>query len=91
MINRWRCAASSTSIATGSPSIDDGARTPEDGLAMLRGCSSAGFSTVVATPHMRPGMFDNDTTDARRRVRQRCSPHLDAAGDLPDGAPRERA
>jgi protein-tyrosine phosphatase len=41
-------------------SIDDGARTTEDGLAMLRGLAAAGFDTVAATPHMRPGMFDND-------------------------------
>jgi len=40
--------------------IDDGARTPEQGIAMLRGLQQAGFSKVVATPHMRPGMFDND-------------------------------
>ena len=41
-------------------SIDDGARTTEEGLAMLRGLAAAGFDTVAATPHMRPGMFDND-------------------------------
>ncbi|MBV9948208.1 MAG: protein tyrosine phosphatase [Myxococcales bacterium] len=40
--------------------IDDGARTPDDGLAMLRGLREVGFDTVVATPHMRPSMFDND-------------------------------
>ena len=40
--------------------IDDGVRSPESGIALLRGLFSAGFSTVVATPHMRPGMFDND-------------------------------
>jgi protein-tyrosine phosphatase len=40
-------------------SIDDGARSREDGVAMLRGLAAAGFDTVVATPHMRPGMFDN--------------------------------
>jgi protein-tyrosine phosphatase len=27
---------------------------------MLQGLHAAGFSTVVATPHMRPGMYDND-------------------------------
>jgi len=40
--------------------IDDGARSEADGVALLRGLHEAGFSTVVATPHMRPGMFDND-------------------------------
>lgn len=40
--------------------IDDGAKTREQGFEMLRRLQSAGFSKVVATPHMRPGMFDND-------------------------------
>jgi protein-tyrosine phosphatase len=40
--------------------IDDGARTAEEGLAMLQRLHEIGFDRVVATPHMRPGMFDND-------------------------------
>jgi protein-tyrosine phosphatase len=40
--------------------IDDGARTPEQGIEMLRRLQKVGFAKVVATPHMRPGMFDND-------------------------------
>jgi len=40
--------------------IDDGARNPDEGIDLLHGLYEAGFSTVVATPHMRPGMFDND-------------------------------
>lgn len=39
--------------------IDDGAKTPDDGHAMLSALKRAGFERVVATPHMRPGMFDN--------------------------------
>jgi protein-tyrosine phosphatase len=42
------------------PGIDDGAPTAADGVAMLEGLRSLGFSHVVATPHMRPGMFDNE-------------------------------
>jgi len=42
------------------PGIDDGAPTVADGVAMLEGLSSLGFERVVATPHMRPGMFDNE-------------------------------
>ncbi len=45
--------------------IDDGARDAAGSLALLRGLHSVGFSTVVATPHMRPGMFDNTATDLR--------------------------
>lgn len=46
--------------------IDDGARTAEESLAMLRGLRQAGFDVVVATPHMRPGMFDNDRAGLER-------------------------
>lgn len=46
--------------------IDDGARSPEEGLLMLRALRSAGFDEVVATPHMRPGMFDNDRASLER-------------------------
>jgi len=42
------------------PGIDDGASSAVDGVAMLRGLHSLGFARVLATPHTRPGMFDND-------------------------------
>ncbi len=42
------------------PQVDDGVRSVEDGLRLLQRLGEAGFETVVATPHMRPGMFDND-------------------------------
>jgi protein-tyrosine phosphatase len=58
--------------------IDDGARSPADGVAMLRGLFEAGFSTVVATPHMRPGMFDNDK-GALERAFLAMQPHLEEA------------
>jgi protein-tyrosine phosphatase len=62
--------------------IDDGARTSEESLAMLRGLHQAGFDAVVATPHMRPGMFDNDRL-AIERAFAAMQPVLAAAGDLP--------
>ena len=40
--------------------IDDGARSEQEGIDILRGLYELGFDQVVATPHMRPGMFDND-------------------------------
>ncbi|MEZ4444753.1 MAG: CpsB/CapC family capsule biosynthesis tyrosine phosphatase [Polyangiaceae bacterium] len=43
--------------------IDDGAKTPADSLAMLRALAEVGFSQVMATPHMRTGMFDNQRRD----------------------------
>ncbi|MFO0693396.1 MAG: CpsB/CapC family capsule biosynthesis tyrosine phosphatase [Polyangiales bacterium] len=42
------------------PGIDDGVRSQEQGLALLAGLGRAGFTTVVATPHIRARMFDND-------------------------------
>jgi protein-tyrosine phosphatase len=45
--------------------IDDGARTAEDGHALLAALFKAGFDHVVATPHMRPGMFDNTAASLR--------------------------
>jgi protein-tyrosine phosphatase len=60
--------------------IDDGAKTPDEGLAMLRGLRAAGFDEVVATPHMRPGMFDNDRPDLERAFAA-MHPILDAVGE----------
>lgn len=45
------------------PGIDDGVSTVDEGVALLRGLADAGFERVVATPHMRPGMFDNTRAD----------------------------
>ena len=46
--------------------IDDGARGVADSLALLGALRQAGFDRVVATPHMRPGLFDNTADDLRR-------------------------
>jgi protein-tyrosine phosphatase len=43
--------------------IDDGAPSPEEGVAMLRGLHEMGFDRVIATPHMRIGMFENQKAD----------------------------
>jgi protein-tyrosine phosphatase len=58
--------------------IDDGAKTSGEGLAMLHGLHQAGFDVVVATPHMRPGMFDNDRP-ALERAFAAMQPSLSAA------------
>jgi protein-tyrosine phosphatase len=42
------------------PNVDDGVKSVEDGLLLCQRLAEIGFSTVVATPHMRAGMFDND-------------------------------
>ncbi|MFZ5894185.1 MAG: tyrosine-protein phosphatase [Myxococcota bacterium] len=59
--------------------IDDGARSEEEGLAILEGLAELGFERVVATPHMRPGMFDNDKR-ALLAAYERLSPKLGRAG-----------
>lgn len=42
------------------PNIDDGVKSVADGLLLCRRLAEVGYTTVVATPHMRSGMFDND-------------------------------
>ena len=63
--------------------IDDGAKTPDDGIALLRGLKRAGFDLVVATPHMRPGMFENDRRALENAFAAMC-PRIAAERDLPD-------
>lgn len=65
------------------PEIDDGARTISEGVAMLRALGSLGFSHVVATPHMRPGLFDNQRSDLVQRFTE-VIPLLREEGPLPD-------
>lgn len=65
------------------PGIDDGAPTLEDGLAMLRGLRTIGFDLVMATPHMRPGMFDNSRDDLVAAF-ERVRPDVEAADGVPE-------
>ncbi len=63
--------------------VDDGVKTPEESVKLLRALREAGFGRVVATPHMRPGMFENTRADleaAYERTRQA----LGAATGLPE-------
>lgn len=75
------------------PGIDDGARSAEDGAALLVGLHGLGFETVVATPHVRSGMWDNrlehraaahavlETVMAEARRRGETLPTLLLAGE----------
>lgn len=65
--------------------IDDGVRDVDGSLALLRGLREAGFDRVMATPHMRPGMFDNTAADLRRAFDATEKAIAGAAG-LPDRA-----
>jgi protein-tyrosine phosphatase len=41
------------------PGVDDGVRTLEESLRVLTGLRGLGFERVIATPHIRTGMFEN--------------------------------
>ncbi|MBL8602777.1 MAG: protein tyrosine phosphatase [Myxococcales bacterium] len=60
------------------PGLDDGVRTPEDGVSLLRGLRSIGFETVVATPHVRSGVWDN-RVDTRARAHEALGVPFEAA------------
>lgn len=62
--------------------VDDGVRTAEEGRRLLEGLRRLGFERVVATPHMRPGLFDNDRA-ALERGYEATVQALGSAG-LPD-------
>ena len=47
------------------PEVDDGVTSYEDGVALCREMHSLGFEMMVATPHIRAGMFDNQPTQLR--------------------------
>lgn len=49
------------------PGVDDGSRTTEESLAILRLLGGDGVRRVIATPHIYPGRFDNEPEDLRRR------------------------
>jgi protein-tyrosine phosphatase len=40
--------------------VDDGVRTEEEGARLCQALAKIGYERVVATPHMRSDMFDND-------------------------------
>lgn len=48
------------------PGVDDGSRTMDESLEMLRLLRKEGARTVVSTSHMYPGRFDNTPDDLRR-------------------------
>lgn len=55
------------------PGIDDGAKTMDDSLAMLRQFETLGFKKVITTPHIVTGGYDNTPeiiTKGRDKVRE---------------------
>src|SRR6187551_2576383 len=65
------------------PGVDDGVETLEDAAALLGSLGSLGFARVIATPHMRPGMFDN-TAPVLRAAFERAHAALARWPSLPE-------
>jgi len=59
--------------------VDDGARDEAEGVRMLEALRELGFEWVVATPHMRPGLFDNEKAGLTRAF-EAMRPRLAAPG-----------
>lgn len=59
--------------------LDDGCRTLEESSELAKRARRAGHEGFVATPHIRPGIFDN-TPDGIRARRDEVRPHIEAAG-----------
>ncbi|HSN98178.1 MAG TPA: CpsB/CapC family capsule biosynthesis tyrosine phosphatase [Candidatus Nanopelagicales bacterium] len=66
--------------------VDDGAKSFAESVALLTALRAAGFDTVVATPHMRPGMFDNDRERLTAAYEATCAAvsGLAGLGGLPE-------
>lgn len=62
--------------------IDDGAKSVAEGAAMLRALRAIGFDKVIGTPHMRPGLFDNDRQSIEAAY-ARTKTEIDGQPDLP--------
>lgn len=67
------------------PAVDDGVKSREDGLALLRELRTLGFSLVVATPHIRSGMFENQPAQLRSAFAD-FDAHCAVEKDLPERA-----
>ena len=63
--------------------IDDGAHSPEEGIEMLQKLKEIGFDRVIATPHMRPGLWDNRREDLLAAY-ERMLPSLEGQSGLPE-------
>jgi protein-tyrosine phosphatase len=50
------------------PGIDDGARKVEETLQFLRLARQDGVTVIAATPHMKPGVYDNSRQTILERV-----------------------
>lgn len=65
------------------PAVDDGVRAEDDGIALLRGLHAVGFDHVVATPHIRPSMFDNSPARLREAFAA-LAPRIASEAGMPE-------
>lgn len=63
------------------PGTDDGAPDLDAALAMARMAVADGITTIACTPHIYPGMFENDSAGIHRGIEQ-LRGHL-AEADIP--------
>lgn len=70
------------------PGIDDGAPDVATALAMARIAAADGIARIVCTPHIYPGLYDNDAVDIRARTSalQAALQEADIALELAFGA-----
>jgi protein-tyrosine phosphatase len=52
------------------PNLDDGPRTIEDSIQMCRISYQDGIRTIVATPHILPGIYKNDRSTILTKLQQ---------------------
>lgn len=67
------------------PGVDDGARSVDEAVGILQALTKLGFERVIATPHMRPGLFDNGAADLRAAF-ERVEAQIEGLADLPERA-----
>lgn len=61
------------------PGVDDGARTMEESLAMLRKMQEFGFQKCILTPHIKMDMYPNSEADLQLRFLE-LTQAMDEAG-----------
>ena len=65
------------------PGIDDGVRSVDEAISLLKALHAVGFRHVVATPHMRPNMFPNEKPKLIEHY-EACRKHLPLVRDIPE-------
>ncbi|MFM7596203.1 MAG: tyrosine-protein phosphatase [Flavobacteriales bacterium] len=61
------------------PGVDDGARTMEESLAMLRKMQDFGYQKCILTPHIKKGTYPNSEADLQLRFLE-LTQAMDTAG-----------